>query len=295
VAVAVPLLVTALALGACSNASSSAAGPLPPVATHGPLGPGDHTVLLTSGGHRRSLILHVPPGAPVANRPLILVYHGATDTAGYTERITDFDKVANKNGDLVAFMQGYDNSWNEDAGSTPAHQARINDVAFTAAAIKKLETLVPFDHNRIAAAGFSNGALMVQDLGCKLAGSIAVIVPVEGELPVSVSKTCKPSRAIEVYEIHGTADTAIPYKGGSFHGVDGGTTVLSAPASLARWATLDVCSNKPATSSPSRGIKLTTYRSCHRKVTVVLRTIVGGVHQWGGNIGELVSAAIPAA
>ncbi|HEY8081218.1 MAG TPA: hypothetical protein VIE15_03930 [Acidimicrobiales bacterium] len=289
-ALALSLVVVALGLGSCS---ASASTPAPPAFNAHDPSPGDHTVTLTSGGRVRSLILHIPPGTAVANRPLILVFHGATDTAGYTEKITDFKSVADKSGELVAFMQGYQDSWNEGAGSTPAERAGINDVAYTSAAITKLEGLITFDHNRIAAAGFSNGALMVEDLGCKLSKTLAVIVPVEGQLPTAVSKTCKPARSIFVYEIHGTGDTAIPYNGGPFHGVDGGTTVLSAPASVARWAKLFSCSSHPASTYPLRGIKLTTYTGCRRKTTVVLRTISGGVHQWGSNIGELTTAAIP--
>jgi polyhydroxybutyrate depolymerase len=192
----------------------------------------------------------------------------------------------------VAFLQGYDDSWNEGAGHTPAHQAHVNDVAFTAAVITKIATLVTFDPHRVAAVGFSNGALMVEDLGCHLAGRLSLIVPVEGELPVSVASTCAPSRPIHVYEIHGTGDTAIPYTGGRFHGDGGGTTVLSAPDSVARWAALDGCSVAPITSEPSASIELTTYAHCAQGVSVVLRTIEGGTHQWTSDIGLLVTAAL---
>jgi polyhydroxybutyrate depolymerase len=260
--------------------------------THSRLNPGDHTVTLTVGNLMRSLILHIPANPPVADRALILVFHGADDTAANTIGETDFEQVANKNGELVAFMQGYDDTWNEGAGHTPAEQAHVNDVAFTSAAITKLEGLVPFDHSRVAVVGFSNGALMVEDLGCHLAGKLALIVPVEGPLPVSVSSTCAPSRPLSVLEIHGTADNAIPYDGGPFVGVGGGTTVLSAPSSAARWAVLDHCSSTPTVTDPSSTISLTTYSKCHGGVSVTLRTINGGGHEWGNNIGQLVTKAL---
>jgi polyhydroxybutyrate depolymerase len=255
--------------------------------------PGDHTVTVEVQGRVRSLILHVPTKA-LAKRPLLLVFHGAEDTASGTEQSTDFETVSNKTGDLVAYLQGFDDTWNEGAGHTPAEQAGINDVAFTAAAIKKLETLVTFNHKRIVAVGFSNGALMVEDLGCHLAGDFALLVPVEGQLPVSVSSTCNPSRSVNVYEVHGTADASIPYNGGPFNGVGGGTTVLSAPASALRWATLDGCTAKPLVTWPFSTIKLTTYLGCKRNVAVTLRTIVNGTHQWGADIGTLVAEHVPA-
>ena len=237
--------------------------------------------------------MHVPPNPPVANRPLLLIYHGITDTAQKTEYQTDFASVADQTGEVVAFLQGYDNSWNEQAAgsSTPAARAHVNDVAYTSAVIAKLEQVVSFDHKRIVAVGFSNGALMVEDLGCKVASQLAMIVPVEGELAASTSPTCRPTRPISVYEIHGTADTAISYNGGPINGH--GTVVLSAPKSIARWAQLDHCNKTPTTTAPSPSIRLTTYRQCRNHVTVVLRTVLGGVHEWGSKVGEVVHSILP--
>jgi len=278
----------------CACGVSASTGPLPKVATTPATAsaPGDHTIDVAVQGRTRVLILHVPT-LYVATRPLIMVYHGAEGTASATAQQTDFEKVSNANGDLVAFMQGYENTWNEGAGHTPAEQAGINDVEYTAAAITQIESLVTFNHSRIAATGFSNGALMVEFLGCKLAKSLSLIVPVEGQLPVPVSPTCAPARSINVYEIHGTSDTAIPYNGGHFNGVGGGTTVLSAPKSVARWAALDACKSKPAVSYASRTVLLTKYSKCRRGVTVTLQSIIGGTHQWGSDIGVIVSQHIP--
>jgi polyhydroxybutyrate depolymerase len=283
-------VLAAALLTATGAHASSAAGPGTVVRS---LSPGDHLVTLTVGHLSRSLIVHVPPRSPVANRPLLLIYHGKGDTAQKTEtQETDFAGVADQTGEVVAFLQGYANSWNEQAGSsTPAAMAHVNDVAYTTAVIAKLERLVTFDHKRIVAVGFSNGALMVEDLGCKLASELAMIVPVEGELAASTAPRCHPSRPIAVYEVHGTSDTAIYYDGGPILGR--GTVVLSAPRSIARWAQLDHCGARPATSHVSPSIKLTTYTGCRNHEVVVLRTIIGGVHQWGSGIGEIVHSVLP--
>src|SRR6202035_1510556 len=127
-------------------------------------------------------------------------------------------------------------------------------------------------------------------LGCKLAGRLAMIVPVEGELAVSQSAHCAPRRTISVYEIHGTSDAAIPYSGG---GKWGGPPVLSAPGSAARWAHLDHCAPSPKVTHPGGSVKLTAYARCSRRVTVTLRTIYGGVHEWGNEIGVIVYRALP--
>jgi polyhydroxybutyrate depolymerase len=285
-------LVLALSLGAAlgATASSTAAGGAQPRA----LAPGDHTETLVVGGLVRSFVLHVPPGPAVPNRPLLLIYHGATDTDVSTIETTDFEAVANQKGEVDAFLQGVNDRWNEFSGKFATAAGGPNDVAYTSAAIIKIEALIGFDHQRIAAVGFSSGALMVESLGCQLASTLAEVVPVEGELATPMSAPCAPKRPIQVYEVHGTADTAIPYGGGHIHGPYGTSTftVLSAPRSIARWAQLDHCT-APTTSTPTTNVQLTHYWHCRDGTIVTLRTIVRGVHQWGSNIGVVVAASLP--
>jgi polyhydroxybutyrate depolymerase len=279
------LLVAGLQFGASADASQGR--------TTAPrtLAPGDHSLSLKVNGMTRTLILHIPSNDAAVHRPLLLVYHGATDTAQSTEHTTDFTQVADRTGEVVAYLQGVNDHWNEQAGQSD--NATVNDVAYTNAVIRMIEGLLPFDHKRIVAVGFSNGALMVQDLGCKIAGQLALIVPVEGEMAAASSPGCHPSRPIRVYEIHGTADREIYYNGGPIGGH--GTVVLSAPRSVARWAQLDHCSMAPRTADPSSSVRLTTYSKCRGKVTAVLRTLYGGVHQWTSDIGEIVDGVLPPA
>jgi polyhydroxybutyrate depolymerase len=247
-----------------------------------------HLVTINSGGHARQFIVYAPGAATTSPRPLVLVYHGATDTAAHTVSETDFEAVAQRDHEIVAFLQGYDDTWNEGAGDTPAHAAGINDVAFTSAVLHWIESHDAIDRRQIAASGISNGALLVELLGCRLAGELTLIAPVEGELPVSVSPSCHPSRPVSVFEVHGTADMSIPYDGGHFDGVGGGTTVLSAPASAARWAELDRCGSHSGSTTHGSSTDA-TYRGCSRAASVTLDTIHGGTHAWPSDIAVLVT------
>jgi polyhydroxybutyrate depolymerase len=278
------LLIGGLQLGA-GAVGAQGSGVAPHV-----LPPGDHTYSLTVGHVTRTFVLHVPTYNTAVNRPLLLIYHGAGGTSQSTENQTDFSKVADTTGEVVAYLQGVNNHWNEQVAGAPS---TADDVGYTRAAITLIERLISFDHKRIVAVGFSNGALMVEDLGCKLAGTLALIVPVEGELAAATSPTCKPSRPIRVYEIHGTADTEISYNGGKIAGHP--VVVLSAPKSVARWARLDRCAATPKIGPVVSGVKLTTYSHCRNKVGVVLRTLIGGVHQWTPKIGEIVAGVLPPA
>jgi polyhydroxybutyrate depolymerase len=263
-----------------------AATPRPPTFNH--LSSGSHTLDLSVGGLQRTFIVEVPSNKPVVNRALVLVYHGADDTAVNTVQETNLLPEVTGRGDVIAFLQGYEGTWNEGSGSTPASLANVNDVAFTSAVITRLRKLVSFDPSRVAAVGFSNGAIMVEDLGCHLSSLISLIVPVEGQMSTVQSASCKVAPSESVYEIHGTGDTVIPYGGGYFSTSVGYDTMLSAPGSVARWAQLDGCSVGPKTSTPSSSISLSTYSKCRDGASVTLRTIDGGEHAWPPDIGQLV-------
>ncbi len=286
-----PALMLACCLAACGSSpartTSSSSGSAARSAVKGQSTGGIRTVSLTLGGRDRTYLLYVPPGDSSKHLlPLVLVYHGALDTAARTTGETDLLNIAEHSHNMIlVFPQGVGDTWNEGAGHTPAEQAGVNDVAFTAAILRRVEAHYYVNPRFVVATGFSNGALLTEYLGCRLAGELTLIVPVEGQLPASVSSTCRPAAPINVYELHGTADHAIPYGGGGFNGVGGGTTVLAAPASVARWASLDGCSTRPQTAA-SGGVTLTRYGSCHGHVSATLATIDGGQHQWPSKFGE---------
>lgn len=275
-----------------SATAATAASPSPPVASRATTIAGYHAIdasVSTATGGTRTYILFLPPGG-ARRSPLVLVYHGALGTAEQTAQETDFAQLAQQDGYVVAFLQGYQNTWNEGAGNTPAHAAGVNDVEFTAAVLSQIESRYSIDRTRVAAAGFSNGALLADLLGCQLASRLTLIAPVSGPLPVSVSPTCQPARPISVLAFHGTADQSIPYDGGHFDGIGGGTTVLSAPASAARWAALDRCSRSRQSTETALATVLTTYSPCRQRVVVQLRSLQGAGHGWPADVGVLVAA-----
>jgi len=281
----------ALAFGAVFTSAAGGVSSGLPNPSRALLGSGDYVEHLMSGGLHRLFVLHVPPGRPAVGRPLILVFPGAAATALYTISITNFEQMADRKGDLVAFMQGYGDIFNEGTGSNPSEMAHINDVAYTSAVLARLNVLTAYNIKRVAAAGFSNGAMMVELLGCRLARQLHVIVPVEGELPVPVSRRCVPSAPVSVFEIHGTADTGIPYAGGTFAGTGGPVTVLSALQSARRWAYLDGCRRQQIGVSGS-AVSTIRYSKCRSGATVTLRTLIGGVHVWAPDIGQIVTTAL---
>jgi polyhydroxybutyrate depolymerase len=291
--------VVACLLAACggSGTSTSAVASQPaPAQRANAVNPGTgglKTVNVTSDGRRRSYLLYAPPGDSVSHPlPLVLVYHGVDSTAINTVSLTGLLSIAEQRHDMiVAFLQGYDESWNDDAGDPPAEAAGVNDVAFTTTVLHGVESDYPVDMTRVVATGLSNGAILTELLGCRIAANLTLIVPVEGQMAPRFSDTCVAAMPISVYEIHATGDKAIPYSGGTFAGVGGPVTVLSAPASAKRWAVLDHC-EASGSNSPSGDSALTTYKACGESVTVSLESIQGGSHEWPPNFGDTLARVI---
>ena len=76
------------------------------------------TVRLQSGAHQRTYLLYVPPGDTTNHPlPLVLVFHGADDTAANTVNETDLLGIAEHSHNMIlVFAQGYDDTWNEGTG-----------------------------------------------------------------------------------------------------------------------------------------------------------------------------------
>lgn len=296
---ALPALCLTFALMAACAGSSGASGASlrtsardAPRTTYRGTG-GLRTVKLTSGGHARTYLLYVPAGDTSSHPlPLVLVFHAAGDTAARTVAETGLLTLDERShGMILVFPQGYQDTWNEGAGHTPAEQAGINDVAFAATILRRVEGSYAVDAHRVVATGFSNGALMTEDLGCALSRQLTLIAPVEGQLPDSVSAACHPAQPLSVYEVHGTADSAIPYDGGHFSGIGGGTSVLSAPDSAGRWAALDHCSTHPGNTT-SGALTFARYSGCRDHVAVTLATINGGQHVWPQGFAPTLAGVI---
>jgi polyhydroxybutyrate depolymerase len=248
---------------------------------------GDRAGRLRVGGRTRTYLVHVPPGAHTG-MPAVLAFHGGGGTGAGMARITHLSDVADQQGFIAVYPQGYANSWAGGKGDTPADAAGIDDVAFVSALIDRLAVEDGIDTTRVFATGLSSGGFMSQRLGCQLSGEIAGIAPVAATLLVNLAPTCTPSRPMPVLEIQGTADPLVPYGGGHVRGRGpGGYPALSAPDTAAHWAGVNGCSPTPQTQRPpprvadGTTVRTDTYGRC-AGAPVVLYTVVGGGHTWSG-------------
>jgi polyhydroxybutyrate depolymerase len=260
---------------------------------------GDATRHLTVGGMDRSYRVHQPAGrSGAAGLPVVLVLHGRLGTADGMARLTHFDTVADRAGFLAVYPQGYRRSWHDARGTTPAAAAGVDDVAFLSAVIDDLVARDHADPARVYATGISNGGMLTQQLGCRLAGRLAGIAPVAGPMSTTLLPACHPARPLPVLEIHGTADPLVPYAGGPLGADADRGDVLSVPETVDTWRALDGCAAPPTVAPLPRpaGDGTTTTVSagehCRAGGAVVLYTVTGGGHTWPGGEQYLPAAVV---
>src|SRR5580704_1802939 len=236
---------------------------------------------LDVGGLARQYFVHVPPSYDGKTKvPLVLVLHGATQSAESIERMSALSATADKETFLAVYPKGTGRlpAWNAGACCAYAMENHIDDVGFLRALIARVERDYAVDPKRIFSTGISNGGMMSYRLACEAADQIAAIAPVEG----SQDLDCRPSRPVSVIVFHGTADRLVPFEGGSTP-FQLGSHRSDAPVSttVAFWAKQNGCSPAPQRDD-SATVHVETYSGCRDGSGVALYAIQGGHHIWPG-------------
>ena len=92
-------------------------------------------------------------------------------------------------------------------------QGTFDDVPFFSSLIDTIASNYQIDQNKIYACGYSLGADMTFELGCKLNNGIAAIAPVARTMQANPNSFCSPAHPTGVLTILGTDDVVSPYNG----------------------------------------------------------------------------------
>lgn len=254
------------------------------------------TVFLKSGGLERSYEIFVPKDfSPQQNYPLVFVLHGGGGRAKGMVRLTKarFNELANRDGFIVVYPNGYEKSWNDGARDTfgVARRLNIDDVSFFSDMIDNVKEKLPVDTNRIFAYGISNGGFMVQRLTFELPEKIKAIGVVAANLSVVQSQKANPKIPVPALFINGTDDPLVPYNGGFVTVLNNKRgEVLSVEKSIARWKEIDGCSGKPEVfvypdikkNDGCTAIRKIWENPHNRKQKVIEIMVENGGHTWPG-------------
>jgi polyhydroxybutyrate depolymerase len=250
---------------------------------------GSSTRHLHVGVLDRTYLLHIPKGlSKNTPAPLILAFHGGGGDSRQFSQTTNLSKRAGRSGFVVAYPQGFGNSWNAGNCCGPAQAGNIDDVAFVKAILTDVGHVLKIDSQRVFATGFSNGDMFSYRLACEMSDRIAAIAISSAplDLPPNVSATtglppCTPLRPVPILHVHGLADTFAPFEGGP--SVDPNVGVLpSIPATIEFWVGRNGCTNQTQVSFHHGAASCVTHPNCQAGTVVTLCTIEHMGHQWAG-------------
>jgi polyhydroxybutyrate depolymerase len=249
---------------------------------------GTQTESLVSGGMQRVYQLDVPAGY-TGKKPfaLVLGLHPLSVSYLYVPSVVRFSVNAPRYHFIGVAPSGL------LSGTTPywdaAPTASNYDVTFLSQLIDHLESTMCINTSAVFSTGISNGAQMSSLLGCRLAGKITAISPVEGEEYLTPCRG-KPE---PILAFHGTADPVLPYTGGGlnatriadlyfFHGHEpaGLPAPMGIDESMEDWAKHNGCQPRAKTVRISSQVQKRTWNGC--KAATVLYIVDGGGHGWPG-------------
>lgn len=194
---------TALVLGV--GAVAPLAGALDPVTTGS-----DSRIVLATG---RSYVLHVPPllrRAPrlAEGRPAMVFLHGLLSDPADAARSTGFNRLADRDGVLIAYPEGVRRSFNAGLCCGEAVVQEVDDVAFLTDVVTDLRAR---GAGRISVVGFSNGGMMGYRLACDRPDLVQTVGVMSGTLEIP-----RCNGRITALHLHGEKDTAVPYDGAEY-------------------------------------------------------------------------------
>jgi len=270
----------------------------------------DERIALQYQGAARDYVLHVPPHAGNGPLALVIALHGAGGSAPGFAAETRFAEASDKLGMLVVFPDGSEGgdpprrTFNAQICCGSAVTRQVDDVGFVGSVIEDVALRYPVDRARVYATGMSNGGMLTYQLAAMHSDWFAAVAPVAAAIGgmTRAGKTYlipMPPMPVPVMIIHGNKDPYVLYQGGSSRLISFPSRwKLSVDDALTFWAASDGCTGKPAVAyADNKHLKREAYADCKDGSEVVLWEILGGDHNWPGDIfpapggGKTISAA----
>jgi polyhydroxybutyrate depolymerase len=236
---------------------------------------------IVSGGVTRTYLLDLPPGYDGRTaRPMILDFHGFASNAVEQDARTQFSTKGGRRGYVVVTPQSAPPQWNLAAGQRPAG----DDFAFIDALVSDLEHQLCIDTHAVFAAGHSNGSAFAGFLVCREPYRFAGVAMVSATVP----STCPAPHRPWVMAVAGTADPAVPYKGGRVAG--GPIGIPPVEFTFASYQQIYRCATRLPTTTPHPGVQGQQLTGCDGGAQVQFDSVIGGTHAWPGSSAATADA-----
>ena len=232
-------------------------------------------------GLNREFYVYIPDGIEdLPSVPLLFGLHGYTSRAIWFLGYSGFQPIADTEKFIVIYPQGSilittgQTHWNVGGwtnGST------TDDVDFLSYLIDWSDDNFNINTDRVYSTGMSNGGYMSFHLACNLSHKIAAIASVTGSMTPETYNSCNPIHSTSVMQIHGDADTVVPYFGN--------WRSRSIPSVMEYWEEYNNCQTSNISSVPDNnndgdGGLFYLYDQCIADVQAQLYLMTNMGHEW---------------
>lgn len=253
------------------------------------------TVDIKVNGFKRTFRVHVPAGyTPEKNYPLVVIVHGAFDTAAGMEKVSGFSELADREGFVALYPNGmgrfgFLQHWNAGHCCGKAAEIQLDDVGYIDTTIDEVCRRIAIDHSRIYMVGFSNGGMLTYRFAAEKSDRIAAAAPLAASIGGKSSAEVpewyisEPSNPVPVIVFHGMSDDDIRFEGGvSLH--RGETrTYWSVDRSIGFWVSSNGCAGETKNRNLNHGnIIFKRWTGCTDDAEVVLYLLKDWGHVWPG-------------
>ena len=195
-------------------------------------------------GVEREFRLSAPSSEPGTRLPLVIAFHGGTDSQEDFAQQEQFDQLGEQEKFIMAYaIAEQDRTAAEGEWFLNTAATSEEDNNFTEAIVDELSESYCVDQDRLYAIGYSLGAMFTYEIACQLNHRFAATASFAGTMPVN-PESCDIARGIGILHIHGKLDYIIYYhqdwewKDGEHEGVG---TMSEVPNLIDYWAAKSSC------------------------------------------------------
>ena len=195
-------------------------------------------------GVEREFRLSAPSSEPGTRLPLVIAFHGGTDSQEDFAQQEQFDQLGEQEKFVMAYaIAEQDRTAAEGEWFLNTAATSEEDNNFAEAIVDELSGSYCIDQDRLYAIGYSLGAMFTYEIACQLNHRFAATASFAGTMPVN-PETCDIARGIGILHIHGKLDYIIYYhqdwewKDGEHEGVG---TMSEVPNLIDYWAAKSSC------------------------------------------------------
>ncbi len=195
-------------------------------------------------GVEREFRLSAPSSEPGTRLPLVIAFHGGTDSQEDFAQQEQFDQLGEQEKFIMVYaIAEQDRTAAEGEWFLNTAATSEEDNNFAEAIVDELSESYCIDQDRLYAIGYSLGAMFTYEIACQLNHRFAATASFAGTMPVN-PESCDIARGIGILHIHGKLDYIIYYhqdwewKDGEHEGVG---TMSEVPNLIDYWAAKSSC------------------------------------------------------